>query len=41
MYNVACGTWTSLNGLIALLKEYLSTYNTKISDIKLNYGPVL
>ncbi|SMO42749.1 UDP-N-acetylglucosamine 4-epimerase [Saccharicrinis carchari] len=39
VYNVAFGERTSLNELIAYLKEFLSTYDNAISGVKVNYGP--
>ena len=39
VYNVAYGERNTLNDLIYYLKEYLSDYDPKISDIKVIYGP--
>lgn len=39
VYNVAYGEQTSLNELIAILKELLSKYNPAIADVNINYGP--
>ncbi|TLX71067.1 SDR family oxidoreductase [Labilibacter sediminis] len=39
VYNVAFGERTSLNELIAYLKEFLSPYDISIGDVKINYGP--
>lgn len=39
VYNVAYGERTDLNELVALLKEYLSKFDTKIVDIPTIYGP--
>ena len=38
VYNTACGERTSLNELIKYLKEYLSVYNDKISQVQVIYG---
>ncbi|MHA7831051.1 MAG: SDR family oxidoreductase [Flagellimonas sp.] len=40
VYNVAFGERTTLNELVSSLKKYLSTYDSKIADIEINYGPV-
>ena len=39
VYNTACGERTTLNDLIKYLKEYLSLYNKKISQVEVKYGP--
>jgi UDP-N-acetylglucosamine 4-epimerase len=39
VYNVAYGNCNTLNQLAALLKEYLSEYDEKISDVEFVYGP--
>jgi UDP-N-acetylglucosamine 4-epimerase len=39
VYNVAYGERTTLNKLVALLKEYLSEFDPAIKDIKVIYGP--
>ncbi|WP_425236727.1 SDR family oxidoreductase [Ulvibacterium sp.] len=39
VYNVAYGERTDLNELVALLKEYLSEFDTKIAEIPAIYGP--
>lgn len=39
VYNTACGERTTLNDLIKYLKEYLSLYDTKISQVEVKYGP--
>jgi UDP-N-acetylglucosamine 4-epimerase len=39
VYNVAFGERTSLNELLAVLKEVLAQYDPKIAHIKINYGP--
>ena len=39
VYNVAYGERTNLNELIGLLKEYLSTFDSKIKEVNVNYGP--
>ena len=40
IYNVAYGERNTLNQLVAFLKEFLSDYDKKISDIKVNHGPI-
>ncbi len=39
VYNTAFGDRNTLNNLINYLKEYLSEFDPKIADIKINYGP--
>ena len=39
VYNVAYGERTSLNELIELLKQYLNPYDSKITNIEVNFGP--
>ncbi|ALM06788.1 Vi polysaccharide biosynthesis protein VipB/TviC [Sediminicola sp. YIK13] len=39
VYNVAYGERTDLNELVALLKEYLSVFDSKISEVQIKYGP--
>lgn len=39
VYNVAFGERTTLNELVALLKEYLSAYDPEIANTKIVYGP--
>jgi UDP-N-acetylglucosamine/UDP-N-acetylgalactosamine 4-epimerase len=39
VYNVAFGERATLNELVQYLKEYLSTYDSKISDVEIIYGP--
>ncbi|MGB5822249.1 MAG: SDR family oxidoreductase [Saonia sp.] len=39
IYNIAYGERTSLNELVALLKEYLSDFDPKIRTVPVNYGP--
>ena len=39
VYNVAFGERNTLNDLIDCLKETLATYDPKIKDIKIKYGP--
>ncbi len=39
VYNVAYGERTDLNELVSLLKQYLSTFDPKISTITPEYGP--
>lgn len=39
VYNVAYGEQTNLNELVALLKNYLSTFDPEIAKIPIIYGP--
>lgn len=39
VYNVAYGERTNLNELVALLKEYLGEFDSKIKTIETSYGP--
>jgi UDP-N-acetylglucosamine 4-epimerase len=39
VYNVAYGERTSLNELVALLKEYLKDYDPEIEQVGVTYGP--
>ena len=39
VYNVAYGDRNTLNDLMGYLKEYLSEYDTKISNVEVIYGP--
>tara|TARA_R110002049_G_scaffold296797_1_gene485178 strand:+ start:8971 stop:9969 length:999 start_codon:yes stop_codon:yes gene_type:complete len=39
VYNVAYGERTDLKELLKLLKKYLSTYDPKIAEVEINYGP--
>ena len=39
VYNTAYGDRNTLNDLVGYLKEYLSEYDAKISDIEIVYGP--
>ncbi|GAO28676.1 UDP-glucose 4-epimerase [Geofilum rubicundum JCM 15548] len=39
VYNVACGERTSLNELVSLLKEFLSSYDGSIAQVNTEYGP--
>lgn len=39
VYNVAYGERTDLNELITLLKKHLSTFDPKIADVDVKYGP--
>lgn len=39
VYNVAYGERTDLNELVHLLKEYLSTFDAKIAEVAIKYGP--
>ena len=39
VYNVAYGDRNTLNGLMGYLKEYLSEFDSKISNIEVTYGP--
>ncbi|HBK82489.1 MAG TPA: LPS biosynthesis protein WbpP, partial [Flavobacterium sp.] len=38
VYNTACGEQTSLNQLVSYLKEYLSSFDPKISNVEVLYG---
>tara|TARA_B100001250_G_scaffold149451_1_gene128046 strand:+ start:43009 stop:43998 length:990 start_codon:yes stop_codon:yes gene_type:complete len=38
IYNTAVGSQTTINDLAILLKKYLSKYDAKINEIKLNYS---
>lgn len=38
VYNVAFGERTTLNGLVASLKKYLSAYDAAIADVEIIYG---
>ena len=40
VYNVACGERTSLNELVAFLKEFLSQYDGSIAQVVPEYGPL-
>lgn len=40
VYNTAAGERTTLNQLVAYLKEYLSQYDPTIAQVKIVYGPV-
>jgi len=40
VYNVAFGERTTLNELIVLVKEYLSSYDSKIAEIDIVYGQI-
>ncbi len=40
IYNTACGSQTTLNQLLTYMKEFLSDYDSAISDIEPIYGPV-
>ena len=39
IYNTACGERTTLTQLVDYLKKYLSKYDSKISNIEVEYGP--
>lgn len=39
VYNTAYGDRTTLNQMVALLKEYLSEFDSKIKDVEVIYGP--
>ncbi len=39
VFNVAFGERTNLNELVEILKENLSTYDTKIKDLQIQHGP--
>jgi UDP-N-acetylglucosamine 4-epimerase len=39
VYNVACGERTDLNQLVALLKDYLTEFDSDISKVPTIYGP--
>ncbi|WP_295231662.1 SDR family oxidoreductase [uncultured Chryseobacterium sp.] len=39
VYNTAVGDRTTLNDLVNYLKEYLSSFDRKIADIEIVYGP--
>lgn len=39
VYNVAYGERTTLNELVALLKEYLGVFDATITDVVIDYGP--
>lgn len=39
IFNTACGERTSLNQLVAYLKEYLSEFDSEISKVEVHYGP--
>ncbi len=39
VYNTAVGDRTTLNNLVAYLKEYLSEFDPKISEVEIVYGP--
>lgn len=39
VYNIACGNRTTLNELIATLKELLCKYDPSIANVKITYGP--
>ncbi len=39
VYNTAVGDRTTLCQLVAYLKEYLTTYDSKIANIEVQYGP--
>ena len=39
IYNTACGERTTLIQLVDYLKKYLFNFDSKISNVKVNYGP--
>ena len=39
VYNVAYGERTTLNELVAMLKEYLSDFDSEIKNVNVEYGP--
>lgn len=39
VYNTAVGDRTNLNQLVGYIKEFLTTYDPKIAEIPVNYGP--
>jgi len=39
VYNTAVGDRTTLNQLVAYLKEYLTEYDPKIADVEVKHGP--
>lgn len=39
VYNTAVGDRTTLNQLVEYLKEYLTTYDSKIADVEVKHGP--
>jgi UDP-N-acetylglucosamine 4-epimerase len=39
VYNVAYGDRNTLNDLMGYLKEYLSEFDSKISNVEVIYGP--
>ena len=39
VYNVAFGDRNTLNDLMGYLKEYLSSFDSKISNVEVVYGP--
>lgn len=39
VYNTAYGDRTTLNHMVALLKEYLAEFDSKIKDVEVIYGP--
>ncbi|HRZ96419.1 MAG TPA: SDR family oxidoreductase [Paludibacter sp.] len=39
VYNTACSEQTSLNQLVAYLKEFLKAYDDKINDVEVIHGP--
>ena len=39
VYNVAYGERTTLNELVAILKDYLSTFDPEIANVEVKYGP--
>jgi len=39
VYNTAFGERATLNQLVTYLKEFLSSYDTAIAEVKVNHGP--
>jgi UDP-N-acetylglucosamine 4-epimerase len=39
VYNIAFGESTTLNELVGLLKEYLSSYDPEVATVEIQYGP--
>ena len=39
VYNTAYGDRNTLNNLVEYLKEFLATYDPRIADVKIEYGP--
>ena len=39
IFNIACGDSNTLNDLIRYIKDYLSEFDSKISNVEVIYGP--